>query len=114
MDEAQHLADRVVVVRDGHVVADGTPDALGAGQPLALVSFRAPAGVDAAALPLPVARDVEAADGRIAFRTPAPTRDLAPLVAWAAARDTELDGLTVTRPSLEDVYLELTQEEASA
>jgi ABC-2 type transport system ATP-binding protein len=49
----------------------------------------------------------------VAFRTATPTADLAPLVAWAAARGEELEGLTVTRPSLEDVYLELTREAAA-
>ena len=42
------------------------------------------------------------------FTTDRPTRDLAPLLAWAAERDVELEGLSVTRPTLEDVYLELT------
>jgi ABC-2 type transport system ATP-binding protein len=95
------------------VIADGPPETLGAtagATPTALVSFRAPAAEED---DLPVPADVERRDGRIAFRTPAPTRDLVPLVTWAADRGVELDGLTVTRPSLEDVYLELT-EEASA
>jgi ABC-2 type transport system ATP-binding protein len=48
----------------------------------------------------------------VRFRTETPTHDLAPLLAWAADRDAELEGLTVTRPDLEDVYLELTQEAA--
>jgi ABC-2 type transport system ATP-binding protein len=114
MEEAQRLADRVVVVREGSVIADGTPDTLGADRaPLALVSFRLPAAMDAAELPLPFGRELEERDGRVSFTTPAPTRDLAPLTAWAAARDIELDGLSITRPSLEDVYLELTQETAA-
>jgi ABC-2 type transport system ATP-binding protein len=107
MDEAQHLADRVVVVRGGEVIADGPPESLGATD-LAVVSFVAPDGEP----PLPRGRDVERTADRIAFRTPTPTRDLAPLVAWAAARDAELVGLTITRPTLEEVYLELTQESA--
>ena len=48
--------------------------------------------------------------GQVRLRTATPTRDLAPLLSWAAERDTELEGLTVTRPTLEDVYLELTEE----
>jgi ABC-2 type transport system ATP-binding protein len=115
MDEAQHLADRVVVVHEGRVIADGAPDELAGGdEPLAIVTFRLPEGIAAVELPLPPARDVDERDGRVTFATPAPTRDLAPLVAWADARDCELDGLTVTRPSLEDVYLELTAQETAA
>jgi ABC-2 type transport system ATP-binding protein len=106
MEEAQYLADRVVVVSAGRVIADGPPETLGATEARAVVSFAAPDGD----LPLPLDREIERAGGRIAFRTPTPTRDLAPLVAWAAARDTELEDLTVTRPTLEEVYLELTQE----
>ena len=48
------------------------------------------------------------------FRTTTPTQDLAPLLTWAAARGMELEQLTVSRPSLEDIYLELTTEEAAA
>ena len=107
MDEAQHLADRVVVVRGGQVIADGPPESLGATN-LAVVSFVAPDDEP----PLPLDREVERTADRIAFRTSTPTRDLAPLVAWAAARDAELVGLTITRPTLEEVYLELTQETA--
>jgi ABC-2 type transport system ATP-binding protein len=115
MDEAQHLADRVVVVRDGQVIAEGAPDELGGDRdPLAIVAFRMPHGTSADELPLPLAREVTALDGRVTFATPEPTRDLAPLVAWAASRDRELDGLTVTRPSLEDVYLELTATQETA
>ena len=42
-----------------------------------------------------------------------PTRDLAPLLEWAAHRGMELEHLTVTRPTLEDVYLDLTEEVAA-
>jgi ABC-2 type transport system ATP-binding protein len=107
MDEAQNLADRVAVIAAGRIVAEGTPDTL-AGRDVgaAVVSFRVPDGATAAELPLP---DTAArVNGRVTFSTPTPTRDLAPLVAWANERQIELDGLTVTRPSLEDIYLELT------
>jgi ABC-2 type transport system ATP-binding protein len=107
MDEAQNLADRVAVIAAGRIVAEGTPDTL-AGRDVgaAVVSFRVPDGATAAELPLP---DTAArVNGRVTFSTPTPTRDLAPLVAWANERQIELEGLTVTRPSLEDIYLELT------
>jgi ABC-2 type transport system ATP-binding protein len=93
MEEAQVLADRVVVLSGGRVVAEGTPDSLASAAGEAVVSFR---------------RGHEA----VRFRTATPTADLAPLIADAAERGEELEGLTVTRPSLEDVYLQLTQEPA--
>jgi ABC-2 type transport system ATP-binding protein len=104
MDEAQHLADRVVVIARGQVIAEGTPDTLGR-DGVTVVSFKA---IDGA--PLPAGAETDR--GQVRFRTHTPTRDLAPLLAWAAERGVELEGLTVTRPTLEDVYLELTEEPA--
>jgi ABC-2 type transport system ATP-binding protein len=113
MDEAQHLADRVVVIARGRVIAEGTPDTLGRGaDEAALVAFRIPYGVPAAELPLPDGVDVERQERRLAFRTHTPTRDLAPLLSWAADNEIELEALSVTRPTLEDVYLQLTEEPA--
>ena len=51
---------------------------------------------------------------RSQFTTSTPTAELAPLLGWAAERGIELQGLTVIRPTLEDVYLELTASEAKA
>ena len=91
MEEAQVLADRVVVLAGGRVIADGDPDSLSEGGAESIVSYRL--------------------DGRhVRYSTPTPTADLAPLLCRAAERGEELEGLTVTRPSLEDVYLELTEE----
>jgi ABC-2 type transport system ATP-binding protein len=90
MEEAQVLADRVVVLNGGRIIAEGTPDTLGGGGE-SIVSYRL--------------------DGRaVRFATTTPTRDLAPVLCRAAERGEELEGLTVTRPSLEDVYLELTED----
>ncbi len=109
MDEAQNLADRVAVIAAGTIVAEGTPETLaGRDHGAALVRFRMPANLDPSELPLPAETALERVNGLVSFRTPAPTRTLAPLLTWAAARDIELEGLTVTRPSLEDVYLQLT------
>jgi ABC-2 type transport system ATP-binding protein len=103
MEEAQRLADRVAVLAAGRLIAVAAPDELG-GDAAALVSFRLPDGVDVADLPVPV----DGPGPEVTLRTATPTRDLAPLLSWAAVRGYELDGLTVSRPSLEDVYLELT------
>jgi ABC-2 type transport system ATP-binding protein len=111
MDEAQHLADRVAVIAHGRVIAEGTPDTLGRGAgDAAVVTFQLPDDVEIADLPLPAGAEVEPEGRRLSLRTATPTRDVAPLLTWAAERDTELEGLTISRPSLEDVYLQLTEE----
>jgi ABC-2 type transport system ATP-binding protein len=113
MDEAQHLADRVVVIAGGRIIAEGTPETLGRGAgETALVSFRLPAGLDADEMPLPDDVAIDLHGRAVSFRTAAPTSDLAPLLSWAAVRGAELEALTVSRPSLEDVYLQLTRETA--
>jgi ABC-2 type transport system ATP-binding protein len=113
MDEAQHLADRVVVIARGKVIAEGTPDTLGRGaDDAALVAFRIPYGVAADELPLPDGAEIERRERQLSFRTHTPTRDLAPLLSWAAESEIELEALSVTRPTLEDVYLQLTEEPA--
>jgi ABC-2 type transport system ATP-binding protein len=107
MEEAQQLADRVVLMSGGRIIADGTPDTLGHREETR-IEFRLPAGLDAADLPVPVERHGQT----LAFTTSTPTRDLAPLLSWASVRGCELEGLTVSRPTLEDVYLQLTEEAA--
>jgi ABC-2 type transport system ATP-binding protein len=118
MDEAQTLADRVAVIAAGRIAAEGTPETIG-GRDVAkaIVEFRLPPGVnpevnpgvDPSSIPLPRSADLDiGADGRVRFTTETPTGDLAAVTAWAAARGEELEGLTVTRPSLEEMYLRLT------
>jgi ABC-2 type transport system ATP-binding protein len=115
MDEAQHLADRVAILASGRIVAAGTPDSLGGrDEGEALVAFRLPAGATLADLPGGLPARAAAEEGRVVLRTAEPTRTLHALCGWALARGEELDALTVTRPSLEDVYLELTAAEEPA
>jgi ABC-2 type transport system ATP-binding protein len=108
MDEAQYLADRICVIAAGKVVAEGTPETLRAGtEQRTRIRFEMPAGMDATALPIAVR--VEA--GMAVIETPTPTRSLRDLTVWAVAQGLELPNLEVARPSLEDVYLELTTHE---
>ncbi|MGI9097767.1 MAG: ATP-binding cassette domain-containing protein [Solirubrobacteraceae bacterium] len=107
LDEAQELADRVAIIKAGVIVAEGPPEALGAGSTVTEIAFVLPAGVDLRELPGGPAMEV--ADGLVRVRTELPTRVLAELCGWAAARGIELERLEVTRPTLEDVYLELIQ-----
>ncbi|MFI5061445.1 MAG: ATP-binding cassette domain-containing protein [Actinomycetales bacterium] len=108
MDEAQYLADRICVIAAGKVVAQGTPETLRAGtEQLTHIRFELPDSVAAAALPLRVKID----EGIAIIETATPTRTLNDLTSWAVAQGLELPNLEVTRPSLEDVYLELTRSE---
>ncbi len=109
MDEAQNLADRVVVLADGRIVAEGSPETLG-GRDVAeaVISFRLPAGLSAADLPEGLPEKVTLRDNHVSLRTKSPTRALNVLTGWAMTRGQELEALLVSRPSLEDVYLRLT------
>jgi ABC-2 type transport system ATP-binding protein len=108
MDEAQYLADRICVIAAGEVVAEGAPETLRARtEQRTRIRFEVPPGLDAATLPVPVV--VEA--GVAVIDTPTPTRSLRDLTTWAVAQGLELTNLEVMRPSLEDVYLELTDRE---
>jgi ABC-2 type transport system ATP-binding protein len=91
MEEAQRLADRVVVVSSGRVVADSTPARLSGDGP-ALISYRL-------------------GGEQISVETDAPQDELLKLLLWADRHDIRLGGLTVTQRSLEDVYLDLTRVE---
>ncbi len=90
LDEAQELADRVAIVKDGRILAIGPPRELGVGGAVYRISYRDP-------------------DGELVERqTSDPTALLNELTAQAIARGERLEELSVGRPSLEDVYLELT------
>jgi len=106
LDEAQHLASRVIVLADGRVVADASPDELRAMGGVPLVTFRLPSA--APALPPALAQHV----GNNVLQMPSAdvTADLALLIGWARENDVDLTGLEVGPPSLEDAYLALTTE----
>ncbi len=110
MDEVQHLADRAVVIAHGRVVAEGTPDSLGGdAPPETMVSFRLPRSHGPEALPEQLRSLVGPRDGGLVLRTTDPTRTLLLLCSWAVAEGLELRALEVAHPSLEEVYLQLTE-----
>ena len=91
LDEAEQLADRVAVLRDGEIIREGSPAELTGGSSETEISFR---------------RDGQ----EVLERTLDPTRRLNELTGEALSRGETLEGLEVRRPTLEDVYLELTGE----
>ena len=109
MDEAQALADRVAVIARGEIVAAGTPADIGDRESHpATISFRLPEGVGLGELPLDGAEDVSERAGVVALRSASPVPVLNRLTGWSLERGVALDGLEVRRPTLEDIYLELT------
>jgi len=107
MDEVQFLADRVVIIAAGRIVAEGTPDTLaGREKAAALIRFKRP---DTVTLPAGVASQAKADGDFVEVRTDDPTTALYELTGWAVQHNFSLEGLEVTRPSLEDVYLQITE-----
>jgi ABC-2 type transport system ATP-binding protein len=111
MDEAENLADRIAVIAAGRIVAEGTPETLGDRQRMAaMLGFTLPDGFNVEGLPDSLRRLVRSdANGRIVLESREPLADVKALADWALARGLDLPDLDVRRPSLEDVYLELTK-----
>jgi ABC-2 type transport system ATP-binding protein len=111
MDEAQTLADRVAVMRAGQIIALGAPDELGGrdARP-AEIRFELPDGWTLDELPEVAARQRSAEGRRVLIRTDQAVRAAAQITAWALDHDVELAQFSVSQPTLEDVYLELTGE----
>ena len=106
MDEAQALADRVIVIAAGLIVAEGTPESIGGRADAdAQIRFVLPPDVTIDRLPI-AAQD--AGDGAVVITTSTPTATLRTLTEWALDHGGELAQLSVTRPSLDDIYVELT------
>jgi len=114
MDEAERLADSVVVLDHGKVVAAGSPSELTRAGMAGQVSFRAPAGLDLATLAgaLPAgALASEPTPGHYLVESPVDPDLLAALTGWCARQNVLAEDLQVQRRSLEDVFLELTGRE---
>jgi ABC-2 type transport system ATP-binding protein len=104
MEEAHTLANRVAIIRGGEIIAEGTPEELIAREPVSHIRFRRTpeeavllAGIDGASMQ----------DGWVTLETAAPTALLYALTSRAQERGIELGDLSVSRPSLEDIYLRL-------
>jgi ABC-2 type transport system ATP-binding protein len=116
LDEAEKLADHVVILDHGRVVADGTPAELMRSGAAAEVRFGAPAGLDIASLterlaPLaPGATVHEATPGEYVVTAPGTPALVAALTAWLAEHDLPLADLRAGRQRLEDVFLRLVAE----
>ncbi|HKN93068.1 MAG TPA: ABC transporter ATP-binding protein [Thermoleophilaceae bacterium] len=109
MDEAQRLADRVAVIADGRIVAEGAPGTLGGGDlEAATIRFTLPAHADGHELPAPFRSAAVGPDGAVSVRSRSPLADVHALARWALPRGIDLPDLDVRRPPLEDVYLALT------
>ena len=93
LDEAQSLADRVAIIKDGLIVAQGPPSELSPGRARYRVAY-------------------DENGRRVELETDEPTELLHRLTGEALARGERLQNLSVSRPTLEDVYLELTAEAA--
>jgi ABC-2 type transport system ATP-binding protein len=107
MDEVEALADRVAVLNHARIVASGTPTSIGGRDSgTVTIRFALPEGVTASDVPLEV-QSID--DGLVTVRTDDELRALHTLTGWALERGLALPGLSVSRVSLEDIYLNLTR-----
>jgi ABC-2 type transport system ATP-binding protein len=113
MEEAQVLADRVAIISEGRIVALDTPENLGDRRQLpTTITFTIPAGAGLGELEGigQALTQAEGEEGRVevSISTHDPVEDLNRITGWALEAGIEIGQLEVRRPSLEDVYLELT------
>jgi ABC-2 type transport system ATP-binding protein len=112
LDEAARLADRVVIVDRGQVVAAGSPAELTAASPGGDIRFAAPPGIDLPGLGAALGAGVtEEFPGEYRVATTPSPAAVAALTAWLAEHDLPLADLRAGRQSLEDVFLRLTGDE---
>jgi ABC-2 type transport system ATP-binding protein len=105
MDEAQYLADRVAVIANGVIVAEGPPSSLaGRDRMQTTIRFRPAAGAPTP----PELGQIPDGDGVLRLSTDQPTKMAHTLTGWALDAGVDLEVFEISRPSLEDVYLELT------
>jgi ABC-2 type transport system ATP-binding protein len=113
LEEAEHLADRVGVLSNGALVAEGSPAELTARQGDTVVSFTV-LGADPREMSAVLPATTVLKGQRVEFTSIDPTIDVHAVSAWAIERGLRLDALSVSRPTLEDVFLGLADGEESA
>jgi ABC-2 type transport system ATP-binding protein len=113
MDEAQRLADRIGILRDGDLVAVGSVEEIGAGlRAEAIIRFRIPDGIDVPVIAAEAESPVDVSGDTATIRAVEPQQVLYRLTSWAEHERIQLRGLEVSRPTLEEMFLELTANEA--
>ena len=105
MDEAEHLADRVAIIVQGEIVAEGTPGELMHRSGSTIIRFKTRPG--AGVPPEELGAESAGNDGRYTITTATPIGSLHRLTGWALEQGIELDELAVSTPTLEDVFIEL-------
>ena len=109
LDEAERVADRVVIVDHGRLLAEGTPAELMSATERTSIDFGAPPGLDIAGLSTTLGAPVtEVRPGRYSVAAPPSPASVAALTGWLAEHDLALGDLRAGQQSLEDVFLRLT------
>jgi ABC-2 type transport system ATP-binding protein len=109
MDEAQHLADRVAVMVSGRIVAMGPPESIaGRDEQPTEIRFVLPDGITPADLPALPSLSITGDGDGVLITTREPVPAIHALTAWALERALPLAQLSLSQPTLEDVYLALT------
>ena len=107
MDEAENLADRVAIMVDGEIVVVGAPGELVRKDRATTIRFRVASG--SGDPPAELCAEATGQDGGHAVTTDTPTRTLHQLTGWAVEHGIELAELTVSQPTLEDLFVELAE-----
>lgn len=109
LDEAERLADHVVIIDHGHLVAQGSPSELMSSAPADRIAFGAPTGLDVAALGAAMgAACTQISPGEYEVMAAPTPANVATLTAWLATHDLPLADLRAGRQRLEDVFVRLT------
>jgi len=105
IEEADHLANRLILLASGKVIADTTPEGLRARGGPGTVRYQLPDDVPSGDLPATLAPHMDPASRALVVRADDPTGPLRDLLRWADQHDLDLSGLEVGPPSLEEAYL---------